>query len=100
MEVGKVAAIFLIGDTEKVDRFCDAEMVVQYYGHDVINPLNFPEIWELTEAMIDAADTVMLLKGWQNSESASKQYVYAKEQKKNVIIYSPKSKVDLQKAEE
>lgn len=87
-----MATIFLIGDPEKVNTFCDAEMVCGYYGHSVLNPLNVPEIWDLQEAMIDASDAVLLLKGWQKSETASRQYSYASEEKnKKVVFYSAKS---------
>ena len=87
-----MANVYLIGDSEKIDAFCDAEMVVKYYGHTPLNPLCVPEIWEIQEAMIDCADVFLLLKGWEASESASKQYQYATSDKsRRVLFYSPKS---------
>lgn len=83
--------IFIIGDPEKPYAFSDAEMVISYYGHVPLNPTNIPEIWSIQEAMLDVSDAILLLKGWDKSKIAVKQYKYAIEDSKQIIFYRPKS---------
>ena len=83
--------IFIIGDSDKPYMFNDAEMVISFYGHIPLNPTRIPEIWTIQEAMLDVSDALLLLKGWEKSPLAVKQYNYAKEDNKHVIFYSAKS---------
>ena len=87
-----MATVYLIGDSERTNSFYDAEMVTRFYGHIALNPINVPEIWEIQEAMIDASDAVLLLKGWEKSKSATMQYEYATSDKSKLLMfYAPKS---------
>ena len=85
--------IFLVGDMENFGyMFADAEMTAAYYGHFVLNPMNFPDIKKIQEALIDCSDAILLLKGWANTSRMVDLFNYAtKVAKIPSITYSPKA---------
>ena len=55
------------------------------FGHVCLNPANHPdgltqkEYMHLCFAMIDVCDAIVMLKGWENSTGAKKEYNYAEQ---------------------
>lgn len=74
----------ITGTEDFVLRFAVAEKQLQIQGYDVFNPakcnLVMPSTatWEdymkLCEAMLSCCDTIYMLKGWENSRGAVKEY--------------------------
>ncbi|MGN1020580.1 MAG: DUF4406 domain-containing protein [Aristaeellaceae bacterium] len=72
--------------------FHQAEEVLQELGWQVLNPARLPD--NLTDnkympiclAMLSAADTVMLLPGWENSRGARLEAQYAVYQHMPVVV--------------
>ena len=84
-------------------KFADAETVISNLGHDVLNPVILPDGIEYETymrvcfALIDAADTVVLLPDWCNSDGAQRERDYAFERKKPVRSYNSFVKAELER---
>lgn len=72
----------ITGDPKYRDRFREEAEKLEGMGHIVLNPAELPEGMSKTEymriclAMIDCADTVFLLRGWQGSPGARLEQAY------------------------
>lgn len=72
----------ITGDPEYRDRFREEAEKLEGLGHIVLNPAELPEGMSKAEymricfAMIDCADTVFLLPGWQGSPGARLEQAY------------------------
>lgn len=72
----------ITGDPKYRDRFRDEAERLEGLGHIVLNPAELPEGMSKAEymricfAMIDCADTVFLLPGWQGSPGARLEQAY------------------------
>ena len=72
--------------------FYDAEIELDREGFTVINPAKMPmtmddkQYMPICIAMVEQADAVYALKGWQNSIGALTEITYAYRQNKKVIV--------------
>jgi hypothetical protein len=77
------------------EEFDNAEYALKGLDYIVLNPTIFPlglsqaNYMRLSMAMIDCCDTVCMLPGWEKSDGAHAEYLYAKKCGKE-IIYSYK----------
>ena len=73
--------------------FADAEMVLNYLGYKVLNPAWLPkglkdeDYRRIDDAMLTAADVVVLLKGWERSKGARREARLAEQSGKKLIEY-------------
>lgn len=74
------------------DAFAEAARMLRQKGHEVLNPAMLPRTlpddryMPICTAMIDAADAVYMLDGWQKSLGARCERLYAKRQGKAVLL--------------
>lgn len=74
----------ITGDPKYRDRFRDEAERLEGLGHIVLNPAELPEGMSKAEymricfAMIDCADMVFLLRGWQGSPGARLELAYCR----------------------
>lgn len=74
----------ITGDPKYRDRFRDEAERLEGLGHIVLNPAELPEGMSKAEymriclAMIDCADSVFLLPGWQGSPGARLELAYCR----------------------
>lgn len=70
-------------------KFKAAEEKVKEMGHIAINPSFLPEglhdYMGICIAMLDQADAILLLKGWENSVGANTELVHATESGKRIL---------------
>ena len=74
----------ITGTTDYMERFAAAEEELKKKGYDVFNPARvnqgMPEVstWEdymkVAEAVLSCCDTIYMLRGWENSRGAVKEY--------------------------
>lgn len=73
--------------------FADAEMVLNYLGYKVLNPAWLPkglkdeDYQRIDDAMLQTADVVVLLKGWERSKGARREARLAEQLGKKLIEY-------------
>ena len=73
--------------------FADAEMVLNYLGYKVLNPAWLPkglkdeDYQRIDDAMLESADTVILLPGWERSKGARREVRLAEQLGKKLIEY-------------
>ena len=73
--------------------FADAEMVLNYLGYKVLNPAWLPkglkdeDYQRIDDAMLQSADVVVLLKGWERSKGARREARLAEQLGKKLIEY-------------
>lgn len=69
--------------------FAKAERKITKMGHIAINPATLPpglkDYMPTCKAMIDQADAIYLLKGWENSVGAREEWEYAIDKKMQII---------------
>lgn len=93
----------ITGDQTYRSKFADAETVIANLGHTALNPTIIPDGVEyetcmrICFALIDAADTVVLLPDWCKSDGAQRERDYAFERKKPVRSYNSFVKAELEK---
>jgi nucleoside 2-deoxyribosyltransferase len=79
----------ITGMVDYKKKFREAEERVKEMGHIAINPSFLPEglknYMEICKAMIDQADSVLFLDGWEDSTGANIEFVYAKEKGKRIL---------------
>ena len=77
-------------DTYKED-FERAEKLFKKYGYTVINPailpdgLNHEKYMPICLTMLDAADFIYMLAGWEDSKGARLEKAYAEYQGKDIV---------------
>ena len=73
--------------------FADAEMVMNFLGYKVLNPAWLPkglkdeDYQRIDDAMLQTADVVVLLKGWERSKGARREARLAEQLGKKLIEY-------------
>ena len=73
--------------------FADAEMVLNFLGYTALNPAWMPkglkdeDYQRIGDAMLESADTVILLPGWERSKGARREARLAESLGKKVIKY-------------
>ena len=73
--------------------FADAEMVLNFLGYKVLNPAWLPkglkdeDYQRIDDAMLETADVVVLLKGWERSKGARREARLAEQLGKKLIEY-------------
>lgn len=73
--------------------FADAQMVLEFLGYKVLNPAWLPKGMEdedyqrIDDAMLQTADVVVLLKGWERSKGARHEARLADQLGKKLIEY-------------
>ena len=81
----------ITGDPEYRRKFACAARQVEEFGHIALNPAELPEGMEpgdymrICFAMIDVADVVAFLPGWQESSGANVEWSHACYCRKRVI---------------
>ena len=74
----------ITGVSDYEDRFTDAERRMKEQGHIVLNPAKLPQglgdcgaYMGICFPMIDRADAVLMLEGWEDSRGACREWGYA-----------------------
>ena len=85
----------ITGDENYREKFAKAQVQLQKDGHIVLNPAVMPEgltkaeYMKLCFSMIDIADQVVFLTGWQDSEGAQLEEQYCRYVGKTITGNSP-----------
>ena len=73
-------------------KFADAEQALYLEGHQPFNPtkLDFPnldyeEYMRLDFCLLDMCDAIYMLKGWENSRGANREFGYALASRKVIM---------------
>lgn len=77
----------ITGTDDYMDRFADAEEKLKKEGHSVINPAavnsmmpadtTYEEYMKMSLTMLDMCGAIYMLKGWEKSCGANREYGYA-----------------------
>ena len=75
------------GTSDYMSRFAEAEIEIAGKGYSVINPakvgaslpedMTYEEIVEIDIHLLEYADAIYMLRGWQSSRGANREYGYA-----------------------
>ena len=80
-------------DRNYMQKFADAQMVLEHIGYVVLNPtntplgLNYDEYMELDFLLVKIADTIIMLPDWMKSDGATIEHDHAVKLKKRIIDY-------------
>lgn len=91
--LGKVIYIAgpITGREDYIERFCEAQLHLERQGFVVLNPADLPQdmspekYMPICLAMLEQADAVYMLKGWETSKGASVEYLLAQYQGKQIL---------------
>lgn len=85
----------ITGTDDYMERFRAAEERLTAAGHKVYNPAhansympegtNYEEYMQIAFLLLDMADTIYMLRGWENSKGANREYGYALGRDKNIV---------------
>lgn len=86
----------ITGTDDFMERFQKAEEKLKEAGHMVYNPAransympdgtSYEEYMKVSFCLLDLADTIYMLEGWENSKGARRELEYAKEKGKAIIF--------------
>lgn len=90
---GKVIYIAgpITGTEDYIERFCEAQLHLERQGFIVLNPADLPEdmpedrYMPICLAMLEQADAVYMLRGWEDSNGAGIEYLLAEYQGKEIL---------------
>lgn len=80
-------------DPDYIQKFADAQMVLEHLGYVVLNPtllpdgLTYEEYIAIDLRMVEAADTLAMLPDWRWSPGAAVEHDHARKLKKRIIPY-------------
>ena len=84
------------GTDDYMERFAKAEKELTENGYSVINPAKvnaqlpedttYEEYMKMSILMLDMCDSVYMLKGWEKSCGANREYGYAMAKEKTIFI--------------
>ena len=84
------------GTDDYMERFAKAEKELTDNGYSVINPAKvnaqlpedttYEEYMKMSILMLDMCDSVYMLKGWEKSCGANREYGYAMAKEKTIFI--------------
>ena len=83
----------ITSDPNYLQKFADAEMVLEHLGYVVMNPtntplgLNYDEYMKLDLLLVEIADTLVMLPDWLQSDGATLEHDHAAMLKKRIIDY-------------
>ena len=82
----------ITGHFDYRNKFKEAEAMISKLGHTVINPSTLPpglksneDYMHICKSMIDVADGVYFLKGWENSKGAMEEHSYSVDKDKMIF---------------
>lgn len=86
----------ITGTNDYIERFARAEKELTENGYSVINPAKvnaqlpedttYEEYMKMSILMLDMCDSVYMLKGWEKSCGANREYGYAMAKEKTIFI--------------
>ncbi len=83
----------ITGVSDYRDRFGAIAVELERQGYTVLNPaaipkgLNYGEYFPICLAMLDAAESVLMIPGWHQSRGACLEHMYAKTVGKDIAYY-------------
>lgn len=86
----------ITGTTDYMDRFCNAQKMLEEQGHTVINPAKvnlilpeetttYEQYMNVCMVLLDMADGIYMIPGWEKSCGANRELGYALAKDKFVI---------------
>lgn len=88
----------MTGHPDYKERFGEIAAELEEDGYTVLNPaalpkgLNYGEYFPICIAMIEAAETVLMIPGWHQSKGACMEHMYAKTVGKAIAYYDEKER--------
>ena len=86
----------ITGTDDYMERFAKAEKELTEQGYSVVNPAkvnsqlpedtSYEEYMKMSILMLDMCDSVYMLKGWEKSCGANREYGYAMAKEKTIFI--------------
>ena len=86
----------ITGTNDYMERFEKAEKELTEQGYSVVNPAkvnaqlpedtSYEEYMKMSFCMLDMCDYICMLKGWQDSRGANREYGYALAKDKTIIF--------------
>lgn len=85
----------ITGTTDFEERFDSIEKRLRYMGYEVINPAKvnkampdsttWDEYMKMSFTMLEQADTIFMMKGWEESPGAKAELAFAWKYQKNIV---------------
>ena len=86
----------ITGTDDYMERFAKAEKELTEQGYSVVNPAkvnaqlpedtSYEEYMKMSFCMLDMCDSIYMLKGWEKSCGANREYGYAIAKEKTIFI--------------